>query len=394
MLQKHPYFHPESEDSTTAIIQINKALEKIRNDQINIIQKFDLLQESINKKALYLKDVNVKVYAMLRHLEKVLMRTVMDQTDVTVPTTIIISPQKITSQMKVDGSYKAKQVEINQDIEFVNSLSNFSKGGSQEVYLYLIDEFTKKPVIPDTNDDIYPIPIRVNLEDNLLNSISSYLTVGLKFVVPASSLESSTQSLIELISVIEEVSNLSDKVTTLPSIDFTGKTDDDDDANDSTQIAALKEFFVKNDPNGTFCQLRKVTAVRSGHYMWTTEENFRQIESETDDDISTVDLYNDKEDGKFHEIDNGSDHLKTISLVNQTDFGCQTDVSIFSERFEKMESKMDNGILNSTDLYRQSIAQPVTVIDSNPDPLVQVPIKKAVDLNLQKKVRPIHHNLY
>jgi predicted adenine nucleotide alpha hydrolase (AANH) superfamily ATPase len=59
----------------------------------------------------------------------------------TFTTTIIISPQKITSQTKEDGSNKAKQV------EFINSLSNYSIGG-----YHLIDEYTRKPTIPDFND--------------------------------------------------------------------------------------------------------------------------------------------------------------------------------------------------------------------------------------------------
>jgi hypothetical protein len=56
----------------------------------------------------------------------------MDKSEMTIPTTIIISPQKITSQTKEDESNKAKQV------EFINSLSNYSKKGYQKVYLYLI----------------------------------------------------------------------------------------------------------------------------------------------------------------------------------------------------------------------------------------------------------------
>ena len=69
----------------------------------------------------------------------------------TFPTTIIISPQKITSQTKEDESNKAKQV------EFINALSYYSWSISvircyQEVYLYLIDEYTRKPTIPYFND--------------------------------------------------------------------------------------------------------------------------------------------------------------------------------------------------------------------------------------------------
>lgn len=64
---------------------MKKALEKIKNDQIHIIQNLISYKNRSIKKALYLKDVNVKVYTMLRHLEKVLMRAVTDKTEMTIP---------------------------------------------------------------------------------------------------------------------------------------------------------------------------------------------------------------------------------------------------------------------------------------------------------------------
>jgi hypothetical protein len=180
--------------------------------------KLDKLQDSVDDNSLQLKIISGKIYTKLQLTEKILLRAVMDITEVTVPTTFIILPQKITSQSKDDGSNKAKQVDADQIIEFIDSLANSWKGvaslvGYQEVFLYLIDEYTGKPVIPDTNDIIYPIPIQVNADGSLLKSISPYLASGLKLIskdnsianmltylgypMPSISLDTSMQSYIQ-----------------------------------------------------------------------------------------------------------------------------------------------------------------------------------------------------
>ena len=294
----------------------------------------------------------------LQLTERILLRAVMDSTEVTVPTTFIILPQKITSQSKEDGSNKAKQVDADQIIEFIDSLANSWKGlasfvGYQEVYLYLIDEYTGKPVIPDANDNIYPIPIQVNADGSLLKSISPYLATGLKFIstvstiagmitylgypVPTISLDTSTQSYIQVIAdgtSVAEFSNLSNNsVTTSSSTDPSGtKSSSDGGAVQSTRGAALRElknFFVKMDPDGSFCQLRRVAA-RTGQCIWTTEENFKKMESDTDDDniISISDLYseNDKSyDNVTTEVDDGGDQFILAPILPHVTVGVPTD---------------------------------------------------------------------
>jgi hypothetical protein len=259
----------------------------------------------------------------LQLTEKILLRAVMDATEVTVPTTFIILPQKITSQSREDESNKTKQVDADQIIEFINSLADSWKGvayfvGYQEVYLYLIDEYTGKPVIPDANDNIYPIPIQVNADGSLLKSISPYLATGLKFIstvnsiagmvtylgypVPTISLDTATQSYIQTIAdgtSVAEFPNLnSNSVTTSSSTDPSGNNSSDKGIVQSTRGAALRElknFFVKQDPGASFCQLRRVSS-SVGKYIWTTEENFKKMESETDDDIISIsDLYRENE---------------------------------------------------------------------------------------------------
>lgn len=314
--------------------------------------KLDKLQESVDDNSLQLKNVSGKIYMKLQLTEKILLRAVMDSTEVTVPTTFIILPQKITSQSKEDGSNKAKQVDADQIIEFIDSLANSWKEvaffvGYQEVYLYLIDEYTGKPVIPDANDNIYPVPIQVNADGSLLKSISPYLATGLKFIstvnsiagmvtylgypVPTISLDTSTQSYIQTIAdgtSVAEYSNLSNhSVTTSSSTDPSGKGSDGGIVQ-STRGAALRElknFFVKNDPDGSFCQLRRVAA-RTGQCMWTTEENFKKMESETDDDniISISDLYSEN-DKSYDNVTTVFDDGGEQSMLPLVTVGAQTD---------------------------------------------------------------------
>jgi len=142
----------------------------------------------------------------------------MDSTEVRVPTTIIILSQKITFQSQEDRSNKAMQVDADGIMEFINLLANSWKEvgsfvGYEEVYLYLIDDYTGMPVIPDAENDIYPIPIQVNADGSLLKSISPYLASGLKLIskdnsianmltylgypMPSISLDTSMQSYIQ-----------------------------------------------------------------------------------------------------------------------------------------------------------------------------------------------------
>jgi hypothetical protein len=320
--------------------------------------KLDKLQESVDDNSLQLKNVSGKIYMKLQLTEKILLRAVMDSTEVTVPTTFIILPQKITSQSKEYGSNKAKQVDADQIIEFIDSLANSWKGvasfvGYQEVFLYLIDEYTGKPVIPDDNDNIYPIPIQVNADGSLLKSLSPYLATGLKFISTVNSiagmvtylgypvptiisLDTSTQSYIQAIAdgtSVAEFSNLSNNsVTTSSSTDLSGTDSSDGGSVQSTRGAALRElknFFVKKDPDGSFCQLRRVAA-RTGQCIWTTEENFKKMESETDDDniTSISDLYSENEksyDNVTTEVDDGGDQSIPAPMLPLVTVGVQTD---------------------------------------------------------------------
>ena len=311
--------------------------------------------------------------------EKILLRAIMDATEVTVPTTFIILPQKITTQSKEDGFNKAKQVDADQIIEFIDSLADSWKGvasfvGYQEVYLYLIDEYTGKPVIPDANDNIYPIPIQVNADGSLLKSISPYLATGLKFIstinsiagmvtylgypVPTISLDTSTQSYIQTIAdgtSVAEFSNLSsNSVTTSSSTDSSGYNSSDKGIVQSTRGAALRElknFFVNKDPDGSFCQLRRIAA-KTGQCIWTTEENFKKMESETDDDhniLSISDLYRENEKSNdTTEIDDRVEQFIPALILPLVTVGVQTDHLLVIDEDDAHNSVEEDRISETT----------------------------------------------
>ena len=167
------------------------------------------------------------------------------------------------------------------------------------------------PVIPDAEDDIYPIPIQVSADGSLLKTISPYLASGLKLIskgnsianmftylgypMPSISLDTSMQSYIQEIAdgtSVAKLSNLSsNSVTTLSSLDSSGNNSSDGGYAQSTSGAALRElknFFTIKDPESKFCQLSRFVDKSTGHCIWTTEENIKKMESETDDDNGDI----------------------------------------------------------------------------------------------------------
>lgn len=249
-----------------------------------------------------------KVLLKLHDTNKVLKRTIMDATEVTVPTTFIILPQKITSEGKKDIVINGNEKDADKIVTFIESLASTWQNvtaliGYDVVYMYLIDEYTGKPVIPDKMDEIYPIPINVITDGEFLKSISPYLAIGFKFVSTANSIagminylgfptptipiDRSTEAFIKSFvdgNSVGENSNLSKAVSSVISKDQNGNTNVPNIQNTrGAALRELKKFFTDKDRNGTFCQLRRVAAV-TGHCMWTTEENFKKMESDKDDD--------------------------------------------------------------------------------------------------------------
>ena len=230
----------------------------------------------------------------MKRTEKTLLRAAQDINEVTVPTTFIILPQKNTFQSQEDGSNQP--VDADQIIIFINSLANSWKGvaplvGYKEVYLYLIDEYTGMPVIPDANDNIYPIPIQVSTDGSLLQTISPYLASGLKLISTVNSIAGMVTYLGYPMPNISLDTSMQSYIQEIADGTPIGSNSSDGGSVQSTRGAALRElknFFAKKDPDNTFCRLSRVVNNRTGHCIWTTEENNKKMESETDDNNGDI----------------------------------------------------------------------------------------------------------
>ena len=323
-----------------------------------------------------------KVLLKLHDTEKVLKRTIKDATEVTVPTTFIILPQKITSEGKNDIVINGNEKDVDKIATFIETLTNAWKNvtaliGNYDVYMYLIDEYTRKPVIPDKMDKIYPITINVNTDGSFLKSISPYLAIGFKFVSIAnsiagmpsnSSIEAFIQSFVDDNSV-EKYSNLSKKASTVTSKDQSGNTIVPNIQNTrGATLRELKKFFKKNDPDSTFCQLRRVVA-RTGYCLWTTEENFQKMESDEDDDdnlfAEIVKNKNDTNDNAGTEIDQQSSLSSTSNhnTSTSTEEEAKMDQHPLSAITPMLLSSTNN---NNTDNTSTSTEEVEAKIDQHP----------------------------
>jgi len=102
-----------------------------------------------------------------------------------------------------------------------------------------------------------------------------------------------------------------------------GKSIDRAKAVYGASLRELTKFFTKNDPNGNFCNLRRVVIPSTGQCCWTNEDTYKQImdesgqndTSESDEydafeDIQSVDNNNDDDNDDYDYDDNNDDYEK------------------------------------------------------------------------------------
>ena len=325
----------------------------------------------MEKQTLQLNYLSVNVMKKLQGMKKVLLRAMFEANEVTVPSTFIILPNQL----------KLNSVDIQEDANNVIKFFNFIINawitatelvGYQQVYFYLIDEYTGKPIIPNENDPDYPILIQILPGQELIKKISPFLSTGLKFAatinnvsgvlkptgllktmgLPESLIPFTTEAetYIKTFSAGNSVSDfesLSDYVNSANISSGANAT------NQSTKGASLREltrFFAEKDPNGTFCGLRRVAVDLTGQCIWTTEENYTKMVSEGDGDINLADLYNNDEVEKAIILPSNSNEVVSIvpavSVPNEQD-----DTSSETDKFLSFkESSMSIAVTNQTNI--------------------------------------------
>lgn len=300
---------------------MKRNVKTLISQNASLEHKIDDMKLLMEKQTLQLNYLSVNVMKKLQGMEKVLLRAMFEATEVTVPTTFIILPNRLKLNSEdVNNS----QEDANNVVIFFNAIINAWTKTTvsllvdyKEVYFYLIDEYTGKPIIPNENDPIYPIRIQILPGQELIKKISPFLSTGLKFaaminnvsgVLKPTGLLKKMGLMESLIPFTTEAENyiktfgagnsVSDFESLSGYVNSANISSGSKTTNQSTQGASLRElkrFFADNDSNGTFCGLRRVAVARTGQCIWTTEENFKKMELEVDGDIKLADLYNNNE---------------------------------------------------------------------------------------------------
>jgi len=293
-------------------------------------QKLDDMKLLMEKQTLQLNYLSVNVMKKLQGMEKVLLRAMFEANEVTVPSTFIILPNQL----------KLYSVDIQEDANNVVKFFNFiikawitttELVGYQQVYFYLIDEYTGKAIIPNENDPVYPILIQILPGQELIKKISPFLSSGLKFAAMVNNVSGVLkptgllktmglpESLIPFTTEAETyIKNFGagNSVSDFESLsDYVNSANKSSGANQSTKGASLREltrFFTEKDPNGTFCGLRRVAASRTGQCIWTTEDNYTKMVSEGDGDFNLTDLHNNDEVEKAIILPSNSNEVVSV----------------------------------------------------------------------------------
>ena len=311
-------------------------------NKLDIIdRKIDKILAKVEQNTLTLKSVSINVLEKIEKSQNLLMRSILNVNEVSVPTTIVILPEKLTKLIVAEGlNYEMLTTACN----FFSSFSKLMTGESNEFieyflvakkcYLYLVDEVNHEVIIPDDSNSLYPIVI--DRYPEFIKSIAPFLSIGFKLATMTTrfglflkklgypNLKMTTTSVTNIdtyISKLKKGSSIGEFTLLHKLVSSSIENKDDKESIKSTKGidrakavhgAALREltkFFTTNDPNGNFCDLKRVMIFSTGKCCWTTEETYRKLmeESEQDDASSEAD-----------EILSFEESLMSITVTNQT----------------------------------------------------------------------------
>ena len=349
-----------------------------------IDRKIDKILAKIEQNTLTLKNVSINVLEKIEKSQNLLMRSILNVNEVSAPTTIVILPEKLTKLIVAEGlNYNMLTTACN----FFSSFSKLMTGESNEFieyflvakkcYLYLVDEVNHEVIIPDDSNSLYPIVI--DRYPEFIKSIAPFLSIGFKLATmttrfglflkklgyPNLKMSSTAVTNIDTyISKLKKGSSIGEFTLLHKLVSSSIENKDDKESIKSTKGidrakavhgAALREltkFFTTNDPNGNFCDLKRVMIFSTGKCCWTTEETYRKLmeESEQDDASSETD-----ELLSFEETS-----LMSITVTNQTNIEHYDDLndSQLNASLDTIDDDDDVGVIknnNNDGAYNLSV---------------------------------------
>ena len=304
---EHHYFHQKILKGDGIIMNKLESIEQKLDGRImNKLESIEQLLTIIKENTLILRDnVSVEMAEKIENCQKILIRSMLNVNEISVPTTIVILPDKLTKSIVAE---RLNDDMLTKAYNFFSAISKLMIGEpvdylvDNKCYLYLVDEVNHEVIIPDDSNSLYPIVI--DRYPEFIKSIAPFLSIGFKLATMTTrfgsfleklgypNLQISNSAVTNTDSYISKLKKGSsvgefDKLHQLVSNSITNVGDKNSiqstrgiDRAKAVYGASLREltnFFSKNDPKGDFCGLRKVLIFSTGKCCWTTDETYRKL---------------------------------------------------------------------------------------------------------------------
>lgn len=304
----HPFFKFSSRstpDQSETLLQLLKE----QKETMKLVQAIDQRVKAIDDRSILIADMAEGVFNQIRRTELVLLRGMFEATEVSSPTCFIILNQKLpnpqTAEENEKSSKKGFSERKKQATKWLGKLaslfSTVSEGldagvvGSLDFsgmfkskdpfYFYLVDELTMEPVVPDEDDETYPIQIdtpaafvpkvlplmRVSLK--AMGCVNTLSKLGRCFgfptpVIPEDLMDKANDAvgLLDKSSSVAEYSMLQDAVF------GSEKGREKKNTVRGGPLRELENFYTKYDEKNTFSGLYRVVTPE-GICCWTSAAN-------------------------------------------------------------------------------------------------------------------------
>ncbi|KAH9131660.1 hypothetical protein AeRB84_021710 [Aphanomyces euteiches] len=232
---------------------------------------------------------------------KLTLLTATLEAQIDVPTSFIVLPTKLKAPTGDDDDDDDNEQTANSFLSFLwttgrrfaQSLGDSNAtavalremAGGRPMWLYLIDEVTRRPVIPDADDDTYPIKLVADSEELLqfMTSCMPMIQSGLKLVTTVNSI-ASLFSWIGVPSVdrdkLEDAKKAIDAMNCTPQVLLSSLNSADTSPEAvhrvrGAQLRQLSQVFKANDEEQTFCGLERWHY--DGEAIWSTPESIAML---------------------------------------------------------------------------------------------------------------------
>jgi len=308
----HPFITNISADSEI-LRNMAMKLEEV-NERTKAI---DERTKAILDKTISIENIAIKTHTQLLKTEKVLLRGIYEAADVQVPSCFLIRNSLITDEQveKQAGAesmlVKAQEATARSWFDFMSDVGSASasfvedpkssicrslksKFQGETLYLYLVDEYTMKPVVDAKG--IYPLKIFVQSpkEEQLVADIWPLMKVGLKAVSMLNGVAGVARALGYPAPVLSQEA-MSDAKVFVGSLDqkssvaefdmlqgVAGKVGQEAGEEEKKKVRGqaireLANFFAKEDKDNYFCGLMRVAAM-DGACCWCTQESADEMQ--------------------------------------------------------------------------------------------------------------------